>query len=264
MVYWPKEKQWFPGRVISATANAAEVRYDDGDSSLVAVSDRWKLEEEGEPLRVQRGKVRWGAGTGSWYDVKKREGRWVFVEGGLEVAKASLKTLVCKVAELDTYGAAADDKMNEEEEEEEEEEEYIVDDDPPPVADEEETVARKKIKPLPPRPGEDSAAAKRKRKAAKQRERLPVQRCGVDGCEFQARRKDHFKQHQARVHGIGEVDVEELRRKKAAYERDRKARQPAQRCGVDGCEFLTNLKGNLKRHQARVHGIGDVDAEQKS
>jgi hypothetical protein len=52
------------------------------------------------------------------------------------------------------------------------------------------------------------------------------------------------------------VDAEELRRK----ERERKARQPAQRCGVDGCGFQTKLKSNLKEHQARMHGIGGVDA----
>jgi hypothetical protein len=60
------------------------------------------------------------------------------------------------------------------------------------------------------------------------------------------------------VHGIGDVDVEELRRKKAARERERLARQPAQRCGVDGCEFQTKHKKSLKRHQACMHGIGKV------
>jgi hypothetical protein len=54
------------------------------------------------------------------------------------------------------------------------------------------------------------------------------------------------------------MDAEELRGK----EREYKARQPAQRCGVDGCEFQAKQKGNLKEHQARVHGIGDVDAEE--
>jgi hypothetical protein len=52
--------------------------------------------------------------------------------------------------------------------------------------------------------------------------------------------------------------VEELRRK----ERELRARQPVQRCGVDGCEFQTKIKTNLKRHEATVHGIGDVDAEE--
>jgi hypothetical protein len=69
----------------------------------------------------------------------------------------------------------------------------------------------------------------------------------------------------------GDVDDEEVeeeeedeaaakRRKKTAYERERIARQPAQRCGVDGCEFQTKHKKSLKRHQARVHGFGDVGA----
>jgi hypothetical protein len=57
---------------------------------------------------------------------------------------------------------------------------------------------------------------------------------------------------------IGDVDAEELRRKK----REWNARQPVQRCGVDGCEFQTKQKSNLKKHQARMHGIGDVDAEE--
>jgi hypothetical protein len=60
------------------------------------------------------------------------------------------------------------------------------------------------------------------------------------------------------VHGIGDVDAEKLRRK----QREWKARQPAQRCGVDGCEFQTKQKSDLKQHQARVHGIGDVDVEE--
>jgi hypothetical protein len=132
LVYWPKEKQWFVGRVTRVTADTAEVRYDDGDTSVVEVGDQWKLEseeeeEEEETARVQRGKVRWGAGTDTWYDVKKRAGRWFYAKGGLEVAKASLKTLVCvdEVAELDTYGEAADEEMIGEDYEDE----YIADDD---------------------------------------------------------------------------------------------------------------------------------------
>jgi hypothetical protein len=53
------------------------------------------------------------------------------------------------------------------------------------------------------------------------------------------------------VHGIGDEDVEELRRKK----REWAARQPTQRCSVVGCEFQTK-KHRIKDHQARVHGIG--------
>jgi hypothetical protein len=90
------------------------------------------------------------------------------------------------------------------------------------------------------------------------RARLPAHRCGVDGCEYQTKNKRHLKVHQARMHGIGDVDVEELRRKKREWD----ARQPAQRCGVDGCEFQTKIKQDLKKHQARKHGIGDVDAEE--
>jgi hypothetical protein len=82
---------------------------------------------------------------------------------------------------------------------------------------------------------EDEAAAKRRKKAARMREykaRQPVQRCGVDGCEFQTKNKYYIKTHQARVHGIGDVDVEELRRTSIEWQ----ARQPTQHCGVDGCE----------------------------
>jgi hypothetical protein len=60
------------------------------------------------------------------------------------------------------------------------------------------------------------------------------------------------------MHGKADVDEEELNRK----QRERIARQPAQRCGVDGREFQTKQKKYLKEHQARVHGIGDVDVEE--
>jgi hypothetical protein len=82
--------------------------------------------------------------------------------------------------------------------------------------------------------------------------------CGVNGCEFQTKRKGDIKRHQARVHGIGDVDVEEQRRKQREYQ----ARQPVQRCGVDGCEFQTKDRRTFKEHQARVHGIGDVDVDE--
>jgi hypothetical protein len=62
------------------------------------------------------------------------------------------------------------------------------------------------------------------------------------------------------MYGIGDVDAEELRRKHREYQ----ARQPAQRCGVDGCEFQTKRKEHLKDHQARVHGIGDVKRRRKA
>ena len=106
---------------------------------------------------------------------------------------------------------------------------------------------------------EDEAVAKRRKKAAYARAwhaQQPVQRCGVDGCKFRSKQKGHLKTHHARVHGIGDVDAEELRRKQREYN----ARRPAQRCGVDGCEYQTNRADSLTRHQAHVHGIGDVDA----
>jgi hypothetical protein len=89
----------------------------------------------------------------------------------------------------------------------------------------------------------------------KQREwiaRQPVQRCGVDGCEYQAKQKSNLKSHQARVHGIGDFDAEELRRKDREYG----ARRPVQRCGIDGCEYQSNQTGTMNRHQACMHGIG--------
>jgi hypothetical protein len=45
---------------------------------------------------ARRGKVRWGPGAGTWWDVvEERAGVWVFVDGRLKVAKGTLKTLVC-------------------------------------------------------------------------------------------------------------------------------------------------------------------------
>jgi hypothetical protein len=88
--------------------------------------------------------------------------------------------------------------------------------------------------------------------------RQPAQRCGVDGCEFQTKLKSSLKRHQALKHGIGDVDAEELRRKRREYD----ARKPTQRCGVDGCEFQTKHTSDLKDHQARVHGIGDVEVDE--
>ena len=66
--------------------------------------------------------------------------------------------------------------------------------------------------------------------------RQPVQRCGVDGCEFQTKDKRNLKQHQARVHGMGDVDAEELRRKKRERMQAYRAQHAAQRCVVDGGE----------------------------
>jgi hypothetical protein len=219
------------------------VRYDDGDTSSVEVGDRWVLKSPAPSGAIQhpldassvarRGKVKWGRG---WWDVEERGNVWVFVEGGLRVAPASLKTLVCPDRDATSLQLPSDemdrnlgssgewdgDEMVEEEEIE--------------------------------------AAAKMRRRAAYAREwqaRRPFQRCGVDGCEFQSKRTDKLKEHQARVHGIGDVDAEELRRKKREYN----SRQPAQRCGVDGCDYQTKDKSNLKRHQARVHGIVELDGD---
>jgi hypothetical protein len=108
----------------------------------------------------------------------------------------------------------------------------------------------------------DVDAEELRRKQRERAARQPVQRCGVDGCEFQTKQKGHLKEHQARVHGIGDVDVEEMRRKNAAYARKSRARQPAQRCGVVGCEFQTKQKQDLRRHQSFVNGIGYVDVEE--
>jgi hypothetical protein len=84
-------------------------------------------------------------------------------------------------------------------------------------------------------------------------------RCGVDGCGFQNKHKWYLVQHQARVHGIGDVKTAEERIRK---QREWAARQPAQRCGFDGCEFQTKHNRDLKQHEAAVHGHGDVDMEE--
>jgi hypothetical protein len=64
------------------------------------------------------------------------------------------------------------------------------------------------------------------------------------------------------VHGIGDVDADELRRKCRQKKSEYIAQRPVQRCGVDGCEFQTKHKRNLKDHKSLKHGIGDVDAEE--
>jgi hypothetical protein len=113
--------------------------------------------------------------------------------------------------------------------------------------------------------GVEDEAAKRRKNAAYEWERIarqPVQRCGVDGCESQTKQKSYLEKHQALVHGIWDVDAEKLRRKERERKQEHRARQPAQRCGFDGCEFQAKLKYRLKEHQACVHGIGDLDAEE--
>jgi hypothetical protein len=195
-VYWPNEKRWFPGRVTSATTSTAVVRYDDGDTSSVEVGDRWVLESEEGTRRVQRGKVRWGSGTGAWYDVQKRCGRWFYVRGGLEVAKASLNTLIC-VGELEQDGwkGTADHRARVATEDtqtlvsvgEMEQDGWNV------TADHQARVA----------------AEERRRKKREDDARRPTNRCGIDGCEFQFKDKRDLKNHQARVHGIRDMKAAE-------------------------------------------------------
>jgi hypothetical protein len=40
-----------------------------------------------------------------------------------------------------------------------------------------------------------------------------------------------------------------------------RARRQPERCGVDGCLYMTKDKSNLKKHQARMHGSREVEAE---
>ena len=56
--------------------------------------------------------------------------------------------------------------------------------------------------------------------------------CGVNGCEFKTKHKADLKRHQARVHGIGNVDVEELRRK----DRERHAMNRTRNSNKSGAE----------------------------
>jgi len=105
--------------------------------------------------------------------------------------------------------------------------------------------------------GNVKVAEKLRRKQRERMARHTVQRCGVDGCEYQNKDKSNLKRHQVLKHGIGDVDAEELRRKMREYE----AGRPAQRCGVDGCDYQTTNKRDLKNHQARVHGIRDMKGQ---
>ena len=117
--------------------------------------------------------------------------------------------------------------------------------------------------------------------------------CVVDGCEFQTKHKHVLKQHQAAVHGIGDVEsIEGKNRRQNEYQarlpvqpcgtggiegceyqarwesiegknrrqRERAVRQPVPRCGIEGCEYQAQRKAHLQEHQARVHGIGDVES----
>jgi hypothetical protein len=84
-----------------------------------------------------------------------------------------------------------------------------------------------------------------------------LRRCGVEGCEHQTKHIYSLKRHQALVHGIGDVEAAEERRRK---KRERAARQPILRCCVDGCEYQTKYTNDIKNHQARVHGIDQLTA----
>ena len=58
------------------------------------------------------------------------------------------------------------------------------------------------------------------------------------------------------MHGIGDVDADEIRRR----QRERRARQADQHCCVDGCKFRTKRADSLRKHQASMHAIGEVEA----
>ena len=115
-----------------------------------------KEEEEAEEVSsarmvtVRRGKVKWGAGVGRWYDVERRANTWTYVEGGLKVAKVTLKTLVesAEVVELDAKDIGE-------------------------VGD------------------EDDMAVKRPAQMRDVNARRPVNRCGVDGCQYVRERGLH-------------------------------------------------------------------------
>jgi hypothetical protein len=50
------------------------------------------------------------------------------------------------------------------------------------------------------------------------------------------------------------------RAKKAAYNKEYNAKRPMVTCGIDGCTYETKDKGDFKKHQACMHGIGDSKA----
>jgi hypothetical protein len=53
-----------------------------------------------------------------------------------------------------------------------------------------------------------------------------IQRCGVDDGEFQTKEKSYLTQHQAAVHGIGDVEVAEERMRKITKHARTHARAP--------------------------------------
>jgi hypothetical protein len=67
-----------------------------------------------------------------------------------------------------------------------------------------------------------------------------------------------MKAHRVAIHGIGDANAFERRRKVAAYKKLYNTRQPFQRCDVEGCGFHTNRKSTLKEHGERVHSFGGV------
>jgi hypothetical protein len=67
----------------------------------------------------------------------------------------------------------------------------------------------------------DVDADELRRKRREYEARQHIQRCGVDGCEYQTKHKFNFNVHQARVHGIGDVGA----RRTKDRERGRKRRR---------------------------------------
>jgi hypothetical protein len=104
--------------------------------------------------------------------------------------------------------------------------------------------------------GADPADGKR-RKTKEDKSLRPFQLCNVVGCDFKSKWLKVFKQHQATVHGIGDVAAAEERRRR---EKEYIARQPVQHCGVGRCAYQTKYRKDLRKHQECVHGIVETEA----
>jgi hypothetical protein len=75
---------------------------------------------------------------------------------------------------------------------------------------------------------------------------------------YQTKCKWYLKQHQARVHNVGNVEFAEERRVRQREARKvYNARQPSEACGIGGCMYSTNHKGDMKKHKSNVHGVVD-------
>jgi len=95
--------------------------------------------------------------------------------------------------------------------------------------------------------------------------------CGVDDCEYKAKKASTLKQHKAMVHdldvtfylcGVGSC---EYKAKKASALKKHKAAVhdidvTFYVCGVDDCRYKTKQDSHLKRHKASVH---DLDKKNK-